>query len=68
MLSAGGVGGGVGGGGGVVECVNFLLVSDSKAVESMLDEMKLFYFFNQRLIQARDLLLPRLMSGKVAVW
>ena len=33
----------------------------------MLEQIQLTYFQNQRLAQARDLLLPRLMSGKIEV-
>jgi type I restriction enzyme S subunit len=36
-------------------------------VSPMLQQIQLSYFHNQKLAQARDLLLPRLMSGKIEV-
>lgn len=33
----------------------------------MLEQIQLSYFQNQKLAQARDLLLPRLMSGAIEV-
>ena len=36
-------------------------------VGSMLEKIQLYYFQNQKLTQARDLLLPKLMSGAIKV-
>lgn len=36
-------------------------------VAPMLEQIQVSYFLNQKLAQARDLLLPRLMSGKIEV-
>ena len=33
----------------------------------MLEQIQLIYFHNQKLVRARDLLLPRLMNGTIKV-
>lgn len=44
-----------------------LLSAFNGAIESIADQLKTLTFQNQKLRAARDLLLPRLMSGEVAV-
>ncbi|MCB9512902.1 MAG: restriction endonuclease subunit S [Candidatus Latescibacteria bacterium] len=44
-----------------------LLGSFESAIQSVVEQLKLLTFANQKLRAARDLLLPRLMSGEIAV-
>ena len=44
-----------------------LLGSFESAVQPIVEQLKTFTFANQKLRAARDLLLPRLMSGELAV-
>jgi type I restriction enzyme, S subunit len=44
-----------------------LLNSFDTAIQSIIDQLKNLAFINQKLRAARDLLLPRLMSGEIAV-
>ena len=44
-----------------------LLTAFNEAVASIADQLKTLTFQNQKLRAARDLLLPRLMSGEIAV-
>jgi type I restriction enzyme S subunit len=44
-----------------------LLRSFEGAIQPVVDQLKALTFANQKLRAARDLLLPRLMSGEIAV-
>jgi type I restriction enzyme S subunit len=44
-----------------------LLNEFNGAVQSIFQQLKILTFQNQKLRAARDLLLPRLMSGEIAV-
>jgi type I restriction enzyme S subunit len=44
-----------------------LLALFSEAVEPVFEQIKVLHLQNQKLRTARDLLLPRLMSGEIAV-
>jgi type I restriction enzyme, S subunit len=44
-----------------------LLNEFNGAVQSIIQQLKILTFQNQKLRAARDLLLPRLMSGEIAV-